>query len=133
MKSLNITYWIATGLISLMMAFSAYSYIANPQMAAGFQHLGFPDYFRIELAIAKLIGIVLLLSPVPRFLKEWAYAGFIITFISAFIAHSASGDPASARMMPVIMLIILTVSYISWRRIGQRSSVSRTQRAQIPA
>ena len=36
--------------------------------------LGFTDYFRMELAWAKLLGAVLLLAPVPARLKEWAYA-----------------------------------------------------------
>ena len=33
--------------------------------------LGFTDYFRVELAWAKLLGAVLLLAPVPARLKEW--------------------------------------------------------------
>ena len=40
--------------------------------------LGFTDYFRVELAWAKLLG-VLLLAPVPPRLKEWAYAAFAVT------------------------------------------------------
>ena len=58
-------------------------------MAEAFTHLGFPDYFRVELAWAKLLGVVLLLAPVPARLKEWAYAGFAITLGSALIAHFA--------------------------------------------
>ncbi len=112
MKAMKIMYWISTGLLSVMMLFSAYAYITQPQMAQGFAHLGFPGYFRIELAIAKVIGIAVLLLPVSAKVKEWAYAGFGITFISAFIAHSASGDPVSMRIMPVIALALLSVSYI---------------------
>ena len=44
--------------------------------------LGFTDYFRVELAWAKLLGAVLLLAPVPARLKEWAYAAFAITLVS---------------------------------------------------
>ena len=50
-----------------------------PQVAEMFTHLGFPDYFRVELSWAKLLGVVMLLAPVPARLKEWAYAGFAIT------------------------------------------------------
>jgi hypothetical protein len=49
--------------------------------------LGFTDYFRVELAWAKLLGAVLLLSPVPARLKEWAYAAFAITLGSALIVR----------------------------------------------
>jgi hypothetical protein len=58
----------------------------------------------------------LLLLPVPSMVKEWAYAGFAITFISAFVAHTASGDPVSRRMLPVIFLLILIGSYVTWHR-----------------
>ena len=62
-----------------------------------FTHLGFPDYFRLELSWAKLLGVVdLLLAPVPVRLKEWAYAGFAITLGSALIAHLSVGDGPEA-------------------------------------
>ena len=54
--------------------------------------LGFTDYFRVELAWAKLLGAVLLLAPVPARLKEWAYAAFAITLGSALIAHLSIGE-----------------------------------------
>lgn len=118
MKAVKITYWISTSLISLLMVFSAYSYLTQDKMAQAFHHLGFPDYFRVELAIAKLISAIVLLAPVPAKIKEWAYAGLGITFISAFIAHSASGDPVSVAIMPLIILVILVVSYVSWGKKG---------------
>ncbi|WP_422354116.1 DoxX family protein [Roseivirga pacifica] len=111
MKKVNIIYWVATGLISLMMAFSAFSYFTNPDVAAGFVHLGFPDYFRIELGIAKVIGVIVLLAPVWPKIKEWAYAGFTINFISAFIAHQAVGDSLSDSVGPIIALVLLVISY----------------------
>jgi hypothetical protein len=111
---MKITYWITTAIVALMMTYSAYAYLTQPAMAAGFHHLGFPGYFRIELAIAKIAGVVVLLAPVSARLKEWAYAGFSFTFISAFIAHTASGDPVSARVMPLVLFALLVVSYITY-------------------
>lgn len=116
MKATRIFYWILTVIVGLMMLYSAYAYLFVPQVAQGFGHLGFPSYFRIELAVWKTIGALLLLLPVPSMVKEWAYAGFAITFISAFVAHTASGDPVSVRMGPMIFLLILIGSYVTWRR-----------------
>ncbi|MFO8232438.1 MAG: DoxX family protein [Longimonas sp.] len=115
MTARDYAYWISTGLLSLMMAGSAYMYFTSPDIAASFENLGFPAYFRIELGIAKLLGVVALLAPVPHFLKEWAYFGFIVSFVSAFIAHTAVGDPVMARMMPLVALTILAVSYMTYR------------------
>jgi uncharacterized membrane protein YphA (DoxX/SURF4 family) len=66
--------------------------------------------------VAKLIGAVLLLIPLTARIKEWVYAGFAFTFISAFIAHTSSGDPMANRIMPIIFLAILIVSYITFHK-----------------
>jgi hypothetical protein len=113
MKRDKTIYWISTALISLMMLFAALSYFTSPMAKDGFARLGFPDYFRIELGIAKLLGVIAISLPwIPGKIKEFAYAGFTITFISAFTAHVSSGDPLTVAMNPVIALIILAVSYI---------------------
>jgi hypothetical protein len=86
-------------------------------MKVAFVHLGFPSYFRIELAIAKILGAIVLILPlIPNRLKEFAYTGFAITFVSAFIAHISSGDPVSVALMPVVFLVILVVSYIYFHK-----------------
>ena len=116
MKTIKITYWITTAIVALMMTYSGYAYLTMDKMEQAFQHLGYPDYFRVELAFAKFIGALLLVLPLNARIKEWAYAGFTITFISAFIAHTFSGDPTSVRIMPVIFLVLLTVSYLTYHK-----------------
>src|SRR5712672_1396743 len=91
-KTTTIVYWIVTTLFCLQMSFTAYAQLRFPEVAEAFTHFGFPAYFRIELSWAKLIGVVLLLAPVPARLKEWAYTGFAINLASALIAHFAVGD-----------------------------------------
>lgn len=123
MRTTKIIYWVATIIVSLMMAFSAYSYLTNPDIKQAFVHLGFPGYFRVELAIAKLMGAVLLLAPVAARIKEWTYASFFIVFVSAFIAHTASADVISMRVMPLIFLALLATSYIAWHKLTDKSPV----------
>ena len=113
MKKDKIIYWAATSILGAMMLFIAFNYLTNEEMKAAFVHLGFPAYFRIELAIAKIIGVIVLLIPaVPQRIKDWAYAGFAITFISAFIAHTSSVDPLSVAILPLFFLGILIVSFV---------------------
>jgi len=117
MKKNKIIYWVTTIIISLMMLFSAYSYLTNEEIKAAFVHLGFPSYFRIELAIAKIAGALALILPfISAPFKGFAYAGFAITFISAIVAHLASADPASVVMMPAVFLAILSISYIYFQK-----------------
>jgi hypothetical protein len=118
MKKIKIIYWVSTALVALLMSFSAFSYFGDNAMAQSFPHLGFPAYFRIELALAKMLGVIVLLVPaVPARMKEWAYAGFGIVFISAFIAHLSSGDEISVAIFPLIILSILSASYVCYHKL----------------
>jgi hypothetical protein len=115
-KGLTIGYWVATGLFCLQMTFTAYAQLKGLQGASeGMRHLGFPDYFRIELGWFKLAGVIALLAPVPARAKEWAYAGFFITLVSALIAHFSVGDGPEAWGFAAVTLVLWVVSYFCWR------------------
>lgn len=119
MKTQKIMYWITTGLFSAVMMLQAYAYLATDMMKGAFEHLGLPDYFRIELAIAKVIGTIVLLVPIFKGrLKEWTYAGFSIVLVSGFIAHFSKGDPASVWIMPLVPLAILVGSYYLYHQLN---------------
>jgi hypothetical protein len=132
MKATKITYWITTSLITLSLAMAGMMYFGNPEVAAGFTHLGFPEYFRKELGIFKIIGALTLILPmIPRNVKEWTYAGIGITFISASIAHAASGDPSSNIITPIVQLLILATSYIMYARL-QKVRVTELSARALP-
>ena len=119
-------YWAATGIVCSVMVFSAINFnLNNPlgPMKGGFAHLGFPNYFKIELTVAKVLGVLALLIPsVPPKIKEFAYFGFAITLISAGIAHLASGDGILFVIDPLMFLGVLIVSYLYFGKIrGSRS------------
>jgi hypothetical protein len=115
-RGIVIGYWIATALLCLQLGFTAYAQLQIPQVAEAFTHLGFPAYFRVELAWAKILGVVLLLAPVPARLKEWAYCGFAITLASALIAHFAVGDGPEAWGWAAGTSVLWGLSYFFWRR-----------------
>jgi hypothetical protein len=116
-KGVVIGFWAVTALFCLQIAFTAYAQLRLPQVAEAFTHLGFPGYFRVELALAKLLGVVLLLAPVPARLKEWAYAGFAITLGSALIAHFSVGDGPEAWGFAAGTSLLWGLSYFFWRRL----------------
>ena len=122
---MKITYYITTGLISIAMVFSTYAYFTKPELKDAFQHLGFPDYFRIELALAKLLAAIALWVPI-RLVRETAYIGLSISFISAVIAHIAVSDSIGHILYPAFVLGITILSYISHLKIlsatGSRSA-----------
>lgn len=88
MKRDKIFYWIATSLVALSGLMAGIINFASPIIAKEFKHFGFPDYFRIELATAKILGAFAIILPmISGRIKEWANAGFAIAFISATTAH----------------------------------------------
>ena len=104
------------------MLLSAVNYIINDEMHKAFEHLGFPEYFRVELAIAKLIGVLILVIPsIKSNIKEWAYAGFGITLISASISHASVGDGIGQILSPIIMFVILVLSYFYKPKINNEA------------
>jgi hypothetical protein len=117
MKRNRIIYWASTGLFCAFLMLTSISYFTDPQFIYVYRHLGFPQYFRVELGIAKIFGVLLLLIPqIPSRFKEWAYAGFGITLISGAIAHYNSGDPIGYIINVVLFFIILIVSYIYFHK-----------------
>jgi DoxX-like family len=115
-KAETIVFWIVTALFCLQIGFTAFAQMRLPQVAEMFSHLGFPAYFRVELSWAKLLGVVLLLAPVPSRLKEWAHAGFAITLASALIAHFAVGDGPEVWGWAAATGVLWGLSYFFWRR-----------------
>ena len=111
-KKDTILFWVSTLLIVLLDGFPGV-FSNTPMAIEGMRHLGFPDYFRIELGVAKVLGAFALVLPmVPNRVKEWAYVGFGISMISAFIAYAAVDGLTPMLIGPVIGFVILSLSYI---------------------
>jgi hypothetical protein len=110
MKKFKIGFWISTGLLSAMLLMSASMYVFNHEEIAGmFTKFGYPTYIIYPLALAKLIGVSVLLLSKNLKLKEWAYVGFFFNFILAFFAHYQIGD--GEQFGALIALVLLVTSY----------------------
>lgn len=125
MKKTKVVYYVSTSIISLMMLYIAYETLTMPHVKESMIRLGFPDYFRVQLGITKILGTVLLWMPV-RLLKETAYFGFAFTFLSAAIAHYMVGDPTKEVIVGMVFLVILIASYISNHKIINQTIISNT-------
>jgi hypothetical protein len=118
-------WWIyrtATGLVLAVMVFSIINFLFNDHFPfpngpeGAFVHLGFPAYFKVQLTVAKILGVLALVIPaVPFKVKEFAYFGFAITLVSASIAHFGRGDARLSVLFvidPLVFLGLLAVSYV---------------------
>jgi hypothetical protein len=110
-----------TGLFAVMLTISGVLYVIGPApIVAGIHRLGYPDYFRQLLGIAKIAGATALVLPGLRVLREWAYAGFTFNLLAAIASHVLSGDAVHAGPA-VFALALLAVSY-SLRRQMERAA-----------
>ncbi|HEY5705769.1 MAG TPA: DoxX family protein [Terrimicrobiaceae bacterium] len=111
MKKEKIIYWTSTGIVAGVMLWSGFNFAWIEKGA--FAHFGLPDWFRIELTVAKIVGALVLLIPaIPHKIKEFAYFGFALTLISAPIAHLSSGDSIWLVIGHLTFSSILVVSYL---------------------
>jgi hypothetical protein len=116
LKRDKIIYWVFTTIVVLFDGVGAL-WFNTPIAVEGIRHMGFPDYFRYELGIGKIIGGAILILPmVPKRLKEWAYVGFGIACLSAAIGHFVL-DNAALGIFPLILLALFAVSYIYYHKI----------------
>jgi hypothetical protein len=134
----TIIYWSATGIVCSVMVFSIINFVFNDHFPfpngkeGAFVHLGLPNYFKIELTIAKTLGVLALLIPsVPTKIKEFAYFGFGITLLSASIAHFARGDGELSILFvidPLIFFGILAVSYGYFHKLQRDRIIQKNSR-----
>ena len=118
MKKDKVIYWISTGIIVAIMLWSAINFAFNDEMKGAFAHLGLPDWFRLELTTAKFLGVLVLLTPVPYKIKEFAYFGFAIVLLSTPVAHLSSGDSPLLEIGHGFFFICLAVSYVYYHRVN---------------
>ncbi len=108
MKTQRIIYWIATGLFCAIMLYSASLYFFNTEMINGFFELfGYPTYIVIPLAIAKVLGVIMILWRKSAWLTSWAYAGFFFDLVFAFFAHHLSLEAQDTTFVLVAMILLL--------------------------
>ncbi len=118
MKRDKIIYYVATGLLSLLMLYSVSMYFLNYEAVAGlFKGFGYPTYIIYPYAVAKLLGLVAIWFVSNKVIKEWAYAGFFFAFILAFFAHFMIGDGEQTGAL--VALVLLLLSYVFSKKLGK--------------
>jgi hypothetical protein len=118
MKKIRIYYWITTGLLVLMMVFSAISSLTSPAQALEFfKTLNMPSYLISFLSIAKLLGVIAILIPGYPSIKEWAYAGLTFDLVGAMYCNYAVGKP-TGEWLPILIFIALAfTSYFLYHKM----------------
>ena len=118
MKKYKVFFWVTTVFIFLAEGVVPAITTHSAMTIAGITGLGYPVYFVTMLAVFKVLGALVLIIPqVPARIKEWAYAGFAIDFISAFVSICVVSGFSGGALLPIVALVILAISYVSYRKM----------------
>ena len=109
----KIAYWGSTAIASLALLASVTYLTGSQEVVSGFAKAGYPQHLRIVLGIAKPVAAIVLLLPGFALLKEWAYAGVTFALVMAFISAYLSGDGVKVWSLPLVLLALVIVSYVT--------------------
>ncbi len=110
-KKIIIIYWIATLWLALgMVSTGIVQIIKMEEEVLNFNKLGYPTYLMTIIGIAKILGVISILSPKFPILKEWAYAGFTFTMSGAIISHIVVQDELTSLFGPTLLLVLTFIS-----------------------
>ena len=116
-KTNNIIFWISTSLIAIFEGIIPGLTFQTELAKAGIRHLGYPDYFGAMIIGFRICGVIALIFPqIPARIKEWAYAGFAIEFLSACISNMVVDGLTFNFIVPLIVMTILLLSYFSFHK-----------------
>lgn len=119
-KGWKITYYVSTTILVLSMLWGGYLDASQNELAvAGITSLGYPAYFAIIIGVAKILGVIGILQNKVRFLRSFAYAGFIFDTLGAFVSTLLAGMAIMYAVPALISLVIVLVSFMAARKLGK--------------
>src|SRR5882672_3905291 len=111
-KTNKIIYWISTAWLALAMLASGLQQLFQTKSFVDIIiPLGYPLYFLYILGIWKILGVIAILIPRFKLVKEWAYAGFFFLMTGALVSHLAIGDSGKAIYGPLFQTIFIMLSW----------------------
>ena len=111
-RSNKIIYWVATILLAVgMLQSGIFALLRTKQWIDLVTNLGYPIYFLTILGVWKILGVIAILIPRFKLIKEWAYAGFFFAMTGALISHLAMGDGGKAILGPLFQTLFIILSW----------------------
>ncbi|MCM3629819.1 DoxX family protein [Paenibacillus glycanilyticus] len=92
------------GLGFLMFGFMKFR---SQQMVEGFQHYGYPGWFRILTGIIEVISAILVIAGIwNETLAAWGSLIIIVTMLGAIFTHLRINDSMKQMTMPILLFLI---------------------------
>jgi hypothetical protein len=119
-NKVNIGYWVATGLFVAFLLMDGAAGLAHEKTGLEVMaHLGYPAYLMSILGGFKSAAAGAILQSRSDRLKEWAFAGYWISCVGAFLSRLFSGDHIGLLVLPLVFMAISMIPYVLWKKRGR--------------
>ena len=117
-----IIYWVSTILLAIVFILGGINNLVRSDEAIKqITSLHYPIYLLTILGVAKLLAVIVILSPKLPILKEWAYAGLAIDLVGAFISHAiVDGLFVWGGVLPPLVILIITLLSYCYRPVDRK-------------
>lgn len=123
----KVIYWISTTLLCVGMLGSGIAQLLHAkEMNELITHIGYPLYVMYIIGVWKILGVIAILLPGFKLVKEWAYAGFFFLMTGALLSHLFMGDAGKAIFGPLFQTVFVVVSWY-FRPANRKLNVAEQQ------
>ncbi len=96
-----------------------------PEFAAQLALLGVGPAVMTAIGVGKIAGVLAIalttfVGTLPRWLREWAFAGFAINMCAAIVVHVAAGDTTHAFNPIVPLLVVFAASVLDRKALDAK-------------
>ena len=114
--------------VLLMTASGVMDLIQPPPLVEGFAAIKLPLTVATVVGVGKLAGVLALgvtsfVPAAPRWLREWAWAGFCIDLAGAALLHVLAADFANVANPIVPLLLVIAASTLDRRHLAAQAPV----------
>lgn len=112
-KKIIYLYWALVILVAIFFTVSGFMEITkNAFVYPKTLKMGYPPYFIMALGISKIAGVIALLIPNLKRLKEWAFAGFTFDVVFAFISGRAIDSNADCLKAAIVFCVLMLTYFL---------------------
>jgi uncharacterized membrane protein YphA (DoxX/SURF4 family) len=101
----TVALWMVTVLLACLFLFAGSMKFVSPEAARGFAEMGFPDWFRVLIAVVEIGGAVALLVPRTAVFGAAALAVVMVGAVGTLLTHGA----AAQALVPAVVLVLLVL------------------------
>lgn len=116
----TLAYWLATGVFCAIFAFSGVWTLVDPAGASvATEALDYPGWIVVPQGIAKLLGLLAILSRRSVLLTGLAFAGFFYDVLLALTSHLVHADWPGAALATVGLSATIAAYVVHRNRFGR--------------